>query len=118
MKKYVISAGLSLVLLMMMQCATQKNTAYQFPAEMSPTAKTEFTKQCDKGKMLYQVNCAGCHTTKVKGKEIIPDFSAEQLEAYELREKNAQHEKSIPETKVSAEDLGLIMTFLSYKKKN
>ena len=67
---------------------------------------------------MYDINCAGCHNSKVKRKVVIPDFTLDQLIGYELRVSNPDHEDGIPETNVSAEELGLIMTFLNYKKKN
>lgn len=77
-----------------------------------------YLEQCEKGKILFDINCSKCHTTTVKGKKIIPHFTPEQLKGYELRVLNAEHESSITETTISAEELGLIMTFLGYKKKN
>jgi cytochrome c peroxidase len=101
-----------------MCCKTVQDVSYELPAAMVATAKIEYTKQCDKGKILYDINCAACHNSKDKRKEIIPDFTAEQLIGYELRVINSEHESGIPETSVSTEELGLIMTFLSYKKKS
>ena len=49
---------------------------------------------------------------------VIPDFTPEQLIGYELRVSNERHEDNMNEEKLSAEDLGLIMTFLNYKKRN
>jgi hypothetical protein len=49
---------------------------------------------------------------------IVPDFTMDQLKGYELRVTNPEHEGAIPETTVTAEELGLIMTFLAYKKHN
>ena len=99
-------------------CKAQSNVAYELPQAMSENVKSEFIKQCDKGKILYNINCGNCHTKKVGGKELIPDFTPDQLVGYELRVLNPTHESDIPETTVSAEELGLIMTFLTYKKKN
>lgn len=99
--------------------AAQKNkVTYDFPDAMPEAVKADYTKQCDKGKILYEINCAKCHSTTVKRKTIIPDFTPEQLVGYELRVKNAQHESNMPETTVTAEELGLITTFLTYKTKN
>ncbi len=89
-----------------------------FPPEMSEAVRTEYQKQWDKGRILWDMNCARCHNTKERRREIIPDFRQEQLIGYELRVKNAQHDTGIAEERVSTEELGLIMTFLTYKKKN
>ncbi|MBC7451225.1 MAG: c-type cytochrome [Cytophagales bacterium] len=100
------------------ECTTHKKVSYELPAAMAPEVQVEYVKLCDKGKLLYDINCASCHTTKVKGKETIPDFTSEQLEAYQVRVSNQNHETAISETNVSAEELSLIVTFLTYKKKN
>lgn len=73
---------------------------------------------CDKGLILYQINCGTCHTKQVDGKDVIPDFSIQQINDYELRVLNPKHESDIPETIVTPEELSLIMTFLTYKVKN
>ena len=100
-------------------CMVHKNTVtYEFPAAMSEAVRRAYISQWEKGKALYEINCAGCHNITSNGKTIIPDFSQEKLIGYELRVANAKHENSMPDTKVTAEELGLIMTFLSYKKKN
>jgi hypothetical protein len=99
-------------------CSSQTKVTYDFPAAMAEQVRTAFTKVCDKGKILYDINCAGCHNIKKRGKQIIPDFTPEQLKGYELRVSNAQHEESMPDEKVTAEELSLISTFLLYKKKS
>lgn len=103
---------------LLIACTAQKEALYELPDAMLPHVKVEYRKRCDKGEILYKMNCAPCHTTKVKRKEIIPDFKPEQLTGYTLRVSNAQHEKNMPDTLVTEEELGIIMTFLNYKKKN
>ena len=92
-----------------------QKTAYQLPEEMKEPVKVEYAKLCDKGKILYDLNCAGCHNTRKRGKELIPDFTADQLETYKIRNSEVM---GITEEKVSAEELGYILLFLTYKKKN
>lgn len=95
-----------------------KKVTYEFPDAMLPVVKEQYIKFCDKGQILYNINCAQCHNTTVKGKQVIPDFTQEQLTEYELRIQNPKHESSIPESTVTTEELGYIVTFLTYKKKN
>ena len=99
-------------------CLAQKKVQPEFPAEMLPHVKKEYAKQFDKGHVLYTINCASCHNKKLKGKEILPNFTIDQLNGYELRVLNPKHESEIPETTVTEEELGLIMVFLKYKKKS
>jgi mono/diheme cytochrome c family protein len=99
-------------------CQTPKPVYYQLPEEMLPSVKIEYAKICDKGRSLYEINCAGCHTTKKRGQEIIPDFTPEQLEAYQIRAANPTHESRVSEEQVSAEELSAILTYLSYKTKS
>jgi mono/diheme cytochrome c family protein len=116
--KYSTIILITILSAFMIHCASPQKVMYELPAEMSEAIRSDYVKQCEKGQILYNINCAGCHTTKVKGKEIIPDFTSAQLVGYGLRVTNARHETNITEESVSTEELGLIMTFLSYKKKN
>lgn len=104
-------------LVLLIACVAPKKTPYDFPAAMADNIKAQYLVQCDKGKFLYDKNCARCHNTTVKGKVIVPDFSEEKLVGYALRNANKKHESAMPDTLVSAEELGLIMTYLSYKRK-
>src|SRR5215217_2440174 len=109
----------AIVLISLSACAvSQAKLIYEFPTEMAEPVKSEFLKICEKGKILYDINCAQCHNIKKGKKEIIPDFSPEQLKGYELRVANAQHEENMPDEKVTAEELGMISTFLMYKRKS
>jgi hypothetical protein len=99
-------------------CLTGKKTQYELPEAMLPPVKEEYKKRCDKGLALYRINCGRCHSTKKHGREIIPDFKPEALTGYALRISNVQHETNMPDTLVTEEEIGIIMTFLTYKKKN
>ncbi|MDZ4665337.1 MAG: hypothetical protein SGJ15_10705 [Bacteroidota bacterium] len=109
---------LALAFFSMQMCTTHKQINYELPDAMLPHVKVHYADQCDKGQKLYDLSCAKCHNTKVKGKVIIPDFKPEQLTGYTLRVANSRHESSLPDTLVTEEELIMIMTFLSYKKKN
>ncbi len=110
---------LGVLLIAIASCGTHKYTVtHDFPAAMAPHIKADYVKQWEKGRVLYGMNCAKCHST-YKGKhEIIPNFTPEKLTGYELRVQNARHEAAMPDDIVSAEDLALITIFLTYKKKN
>ncbi len=102
----------------LMSCATRKYTPVaDFPPEMAENIRTEYMKIWEKGKVLYGMNCAECHNQKVGRRMIIPDFSREKLEGYELRVSNRQHEENMPDERVTAEELSQICVFLSFRKK-
>lgn len=92
--------------------------SYVFPEAMLPAVRLEFSKQCDKGQALYMLACASCHNRELKGRIIVPDWPAEKLVGYELRVLNSAHESGLPDEHVTAEELGDIMMFLTYKKRN
>ena len=90
---------------------------YNFPPQMTEEVKKSYIILFEKGRVLYQVNCAKCHNTKVDGVEVMPEFTKEHLARYELRMQNPQHEESLSETRVTAVELQQIMIFLTYYKK-
>lgn len=119
----IILVVLSIIIIVLPAFAGDKKKkadkiAYEFPEAMAPAVREQFAKECDKGQALYNLSCANCHNKSENGKTIIPEWTQAQLVGYELRVLNAKHETGIPEEQVSAEELGYIMTFLTYKKKN
>jgi hypothetical protein len=99
-------------------CSSSKKINYVFPTEMNPSVQSSYKEICDKGKVLYDIHCAHCHTTKKWGKELIPDFTPDQLESYQIRVANERHEPIMNDEQLPAEELGMIMTFLTYKSKS
>lgn len=119
----ILGAALGAVFIVQISAALPGKKApakipYTFPDAMLPAVKVEFARQCDKGQALYMLACAGCHNLGAKGKVIVPDWPSEKLIGYELRVMNPQHESGLPDEHVTAEELGYIMMFLTYKKKN
>ncbi len=114
-------AGIALALLPQL-CAAQKTpkkAGYNFPPQMREEVRKEFQKQCDKGQILYGIHCGGCHNMKdSKGRWVIPDFTAVQINGYEIRGGNPQHQDALGEDALNAEELSFISTFLSYKKQS
>jgi hypothetical protein len=106
------------VLLIYVACTVQKKQLYELPEAMLPHVKMEYTTRCDKGQTLYLLTCNTCHNSGTKRKIIIPDWTSAQLSGYTIRVSNRQHEANMPDSLVSEDELGIIMTFLSYKKKN
>ena len=106
---------------LLMNCKTQmtpKKSELEFPSMMKEEVKLEFRRQCEKGEVLYAITCAKCHNVEVKRKMAIPDFSLEKLLGYDIRMENKEHSNNLTGTQVTTEELGYIISFLTYKKKN
>ena len=100
------------------ECTTQKKIDYDIPQGLSETNQTEFVKQFSAGKTLYDLSCAKCHNTKVGRKKIVPDFSPQQLEKYNMKFRSPQHMNELKSRNVSDAELRQIFFYLKYKKKN
>ncbi len=83
---------------------------------MRTEVRTAYQKMCDKGQILYEMNCARCHNVKVKGKWVVPDFTKDQINGYEIRVGNRTHEGALTDEAITSEEIGLIATFLLYKE--
>jgi cytochrome c peroxidase len=111
-----------ILLVMMMgmglsMCKSNK-VIYDFPENMPTNIREQNLASCEKGRVLFEMNCAACHVKKEGKRSIIPDFTPEQLGNYEFRFLNKSHEDSLQENQLSQDDLIHIITFLTYKKKN
>ena len=111
----IVTAGIFLI-----NCTSTNKISYNYPDDIitDDTAKKKFVKQFNAGQILYKINCAKCHNTTVHGKEIIPDFTLEQLENYEIRIQNPKHEEDLRETNITLDELDEVILFLTYKKRN
>lgn len=96
-----------------------KTLLFDYPDNMvADTAKKRFVKEFNKGKTLYNLNCAKCHNIMVEKKPVIPDFSLPQLMDYEIRIEYQAHEEDLKETNITHDELDLIVLYLRYKKKS
>ena len=117
MKKMSVLRGLVLSIGLMASCA-EKKLIYEFPEGMSENVRQQNFESCEKGRILFDLNCGGCHYKVIKKRKVIPDFSPEQLSNYEFRFLNRNHEDSLTENRLSQDELVHIITFLTYKKKS
>ena len=69
MKKIITLALIFITALWLIACVSQpKIQFYDFPADIAEEAKVANLKLIEKGRILYNINCAKCHNTKEKGK--------------------------------------------------
>jgi len=120
MKKTSIFISIVSAVIFLINCTSANKISYSYPDDIisDDTAKKKFVKQFNEGEVLYKINCAKCHSSTVHGKEIIPNFTLEQLENYEIRIQNPKHEEDLRETNITLDELDEVILFLTYKKRN
>jgi hypothetical protein len=99
-------------------CSSPKGVPYELPATLPEVSRETVKTNCDKGKILYEINCAKCHTTKEKRKLVILDFTATQLSGYVLRTQNPEHFENLSDRGLTNVEMTQIIMYLLYKKKN
>lgn len=76
----------------------------------------DFDEQFERGRILYNGNCGGCHNLKINGRMVVPDFSLPQLLDYEMRMQYAAHGDRLSEARVSKEELDDIQVYLRFRR--
>jgi hypothetical protein len=114
--KYLVFIGAFIVSVYCIQCASKNKVEYDIPAHYTAQARANAIDWFEKGKILYKIDCAGCHGIYKKGKDSIPNFTKTQIDNY-----NAMYIKGDPKnhsvaTKLSPEQLYYILTFLRLRK--
>ncbi len=113
----IVIAAFFCTILFLVACVTQpKLQFYDFPEDITEEAKTSNLKTIERGRILYELNCAKCHNKKEKGKILLPDFTNDQLDMYKIRIKNEQHVNALPEDRITIDELESIQFFFAYKK--
>lgn len=112
--KYIFTAFITSAVLW--GCSGPKEILYNYPPYLKENQREEFVRTFEKGYVLYEVHCAKCHS-KFEGKyELIPDFTQQQLDVYNVRTGLAKHEETLSSRNIPEEELELVMTFLEIKK--
>ena len=76
----------------------------------------DFDEQFERGRILYNGNCGGCHNLKINGRMVVPDFSLPQLLDYEMRMQYAAHGDRLSEARVVKEELDDIQVYLRFRR--
>jgi mono/diheme cytochrome c family protein len=116
MRTIIALLAMASMVLLLPRCGAQKEMAFDYPPNITADSQQVFVQHFKKGHVLYESNCARCHTQDVNGHKVIPDFSLPQLLDYEMRFQYQAHEEPLKETRVSVQELDDIQVFLQYKK--
>ena len=103
-------------LFIFIQCSPGNKVEYDIPSHYGKEARANAIDWFEKGKILYKVDCAGCHGIYKKGKDSVPNFTKIQIDNY-----NAMYIKGDPKnhsvaSKLSPDQLYYILTFLRLRK--
>lgn len=114
--KYLIAIFIFFGCMFFIRCKPKEKIEYDIPSHYGPQARENAIDWFEKGKILYKVDCAGCHGIYKKGKDSIPNFTKTQIDNY-----NAMYIKGDPKnhsvaSKLSPEQLYYILTFLRLRK--
>ena len=98
-------------------CSNQKNVKYDIPNHVTAANKELLIAKAEKGKVLYQVHCSGCHGIFAKGKDSIPNFTRVQIDNYHAAALIGIDAKNhAVARKMSSEQVDQVMTFLRLRK--
>jgi hypothetical protein len=109
-----------LVVLLLVQCASQSNVEYNIPNEIKPEDRAELIPKLEKGRALYAIHCGSCHSKRLRGKNVIPNFTINMMSGYKkgLINSNPIHAENLNPKKVNPDDLNKIMLFFLFKKRS
>jgi hypothetical protein len=114
--KYFIVISGFVFCLFFVHCVSKKKVEYDIPSHYGKESRENAIAWFEKGKILFKLNCSGCHGIFQKGKDSIPNFTKMQIDNY-----NAMFIKGDPKNhsvarKLSQDQLNYILTFLRLRK--
>ena len=99
-----------------LQCATDKNNAYDIPVTATQKAREELLAQCKKGRELFKVNCSECHGIFTAGKDKVPNFTSTQIDNYSAKFLRHDPRNHAVAKKMSPDQMNDVILFLRYRK--
>ena len=105
-----------IIYLLIVECTTQKKAEYNISPDVGEPNRSLLIERCEKGKILYKINCSECHGIYTKGKDSIPNFTDQQIDNYTALAL-ADPENHAVMKKISSQQLDYILTFLRLRKK-
>lgn len=117
MKHFILLLFFGITVSGSLQAQKKQKEAFTYPDYIADSARPQFRKDFQKGKLLYGISCGSCHNKTIKGNTVIPDFSLPQLMDYEMR-MYTQHEDKLDDRHVSDKELEYIILYLRFKQKS
>lgn len=116
MKLLYSIAFLILCIVLFIQCRAKKKIEYNLPEPMSAETRGIYMERIEKGKILFKLNCSGCHGIFTKGKDSIPNFTKDEINNYRAAVMMARDKRNhAVAAKMSPQQLDYIITFLSLR---
>lgn len=104
--------GFGLVLLAS-GCMAHRPPEYVLTPDVTGDNRARLIENFEKGKVLYQANCAACHGGHGQGRDTIPSFSEAQVQSYmasgQIRTDQRNHAVG---RRLSQQQLDYVFTFL------
>ncbi len=98
------------------QCATNKKTEYDIPSHYGKEARESAIQWFEKGKILYKINCAGCHGIYKKGRDSVPNFTKIQIDNYNAMFIKGDKKNHSVAARLDPQQLYYILTFLRLRR--
>jgi cytochrome c553 len=103
--------------ILLLQCHPSRKVEYDIPSHVTDINRKLLLEKAEKGKVLYQLHCSGCHGIFTKGKDSIPNFTKVQIDNYHTAALiGIDARNHAVAKKMSSEQIDQIVTFLRLRK--
>ena len=101
----------------LIECTAHKKIEYNVPKSLPPEIRAIFLERCEKGRILFKLNCSGCHGIFTRGRDGVPNFTKDQIKSYSavalIGRDSTNHAVA---KKMSPQQIDYIVQFLSLRK--
>jgi hypothetical protein len=114
--KYLIFIAVVAFFFFFLQCVSKKKVEYDIPPHYGKEAREKSIEWFEKGKVLFKINCSGCHGIYKNGRDSIPNFTKMQIDNYNAMFIRGDPKNHSVARKLSQDQLNYILTFLRLRK--
>jgi len=107
----------ALLIIVLTNCSTHKKLTYNIPDNIEPGIRKNFLMVLERGKRLYEGNCAKCHGIFTKGREGVPNFSDQQIDNYTAWAIRLDTKNHAVAAHLNSDQLREVFTFLKALKR-